>query len=117
MMLIVPAIVTSLVARIVTGVLAAFRAKVTVTPAGIFTVVKFNTPPGGNVTGGVTVQGVGAQLGANAPSSPVLPLLKVCAKPGRAPKRTKATIKLAIDPAFRFAFTTTSLFSRHEHTQ
>jgi hypothetical protein len=35
----VPATVTSLVANIVTGVLAAFLLNVTVTPAGIVTVV------------------------------------------------------------------------------
>jgi hypothetical protein len=63
----VPLIVTSPVARIVTGVFAAFFEKVTVTPAGIVTVVKLNTPLGGSVR-------VVFAAGANAPSAPVLPL-------------------------------------------
>ena len=47
--LIVPATVTVPLANIVTGVFAAFCIKVTVTPAGILTVVKLKTPFGGSV--------------------------------------------------------------------
>jgi hypothetical protein len=67
---IVPAIVTSPVARSVTGVLALFRVTVTVTPAGTFTVVKLKMPSGGSAS-------VVVAVGAKAPSAPVLPLLKV----------------------------------------
>jgi hypothetical protein len=70
--------VTLPVASIVTGVLAAFRVKVTVTPAGMLIVVKLNTPSGGSVS-------VVFVVGLNAPSAPVLPLLKVCAKAEPAP--------------------------------
>lgn len=73
----VPAIVTSPLASMVTGVLAAFRVNVTVTPAGMLIVVKLSTPVEGS--GIVTVHGVGVQVGAKAPSAPVLPLLNVCA--------------------------------------
>ena len=45
--LIVPAMVTPNVVRIITGVLLAFGVKVTVTPAGILTVVKLKTPLAG----------------------------------------------------------------------
>jgi hypothetical protein len=78
--------VTLPVASIVTGVLAALRVKLTVTPAGMLIVVKLNTPSGGSVSV-VLVDGL------NAPSAPVLPLLKVCAKAepdpsASAPRRT-----------------------------
>jgi hypothetical protein len=76
-MLIVPAMVTLPVASIVTGVLAALRVKVTVTPAGMLIVVKLNAPSGGSVS-------VVLLVGLNAPSAPVLPLLKVC--PRRSPR-------------------------------
>jgi hypothetical protein len=69
---IVPAIVTSPVAKIVTGVFVAFRVNRTVTPAGILTVVKLKAPLGGSVS--VVVEG-----GLKAPSAPVLPLVKVWA--------------------------------------
>jgi len=69
---IVPAIVTSPLARIVTGVFAAFFVKRTVTLDGILTVVKLKTPEGGSVR-------VVVAVGLNGPSAPVLPLLKVCA--------------------------------------
>jgi hypothetical protein len=72
-MLILPAMVTLPVASIVTGVLAALRVKVTVTPAGMLIVVKLNAPSGGSVS-------VVLLVGLNAPSAPVLPLLKVCPK-------------------------------------
>jgi hypothetical protein len=73
-MSIVPAMVTSPVARITTGVFAAFLAKVTVTPAGIFTVVKLKIPLSGTST---------LAVGTNAPSAPVLPLLNTAqAAPG-----------------------------------
>jgi hypothetical protein len=42
--------VTALVARSTTAVFAAFRLKVTVTPLGMVSVVKLNTPFGGNGT-------------------------------------------------------------------
>jgi hypothetical protein len=50
-------------------VLEAFFLKVTVTPAGMFTVVKLKIPLDGNCS---TVSAVGLK----APSAPVLPLLK-----------------------------------------
>jgi hypothetical protein len=80
----VPLIVTSPVARIVTGVFAPFLAKVTVTPAGIVTVVKLNTPLGGSAS-------VVFAAGANAPSAPVLPLTNTWAAAGElmVPQRTK----------------------------
>jgi hypothetical protein len=66
----VPAIVTSPLASMVTGVLVALRVNRTVTPAGILIVVKLNTPLGGSAS-------VVFAVGFNAPSAPVLPLLKV----------------------------------------
>ena len=66
--LIAPAIVTSPLASITTGVLVVFFLNVTVTPEGMFTVVKLNIPPGGSGSSVFTV-------GLNAPSAPVLPLL------------------------------------------
>jgi hypothetical protein len=73
--------VTSPVANIVTGVLAALGIKLIVTPLGIFTVVKLNTPLGGTCT--FCVEGLLG--GANAPSAPVEPLLKLlCADAGTA---------------------------------
>jgi hypothetical protein len=76
-------------AKIVTGALAAFRVKVTVTPTGISTVVKLNTPLDGTVS---TVFAVGAK----APSAPVLPLSKGAdtAKDGHSsPAAKSSTIK------------------------
>src|SRR5437899_6635026 len=64
--LIVPAMATSPVANIVTGVLVLFWVKVTVTPDGMLTVVKLKTPLGGSVT-------VVLAVGTKAPSAPVLP--------------------------------------------
>jgi hypothetical protein len=66
----VPLIATFPVASRITGVLAAFRVKLTVTPAGILIVVKLNTPLGGRVS-------VVLLVGLKGPSAPVLPLLKV----------------------------------------
>ena len=63
-----PAIVTSPLARKTTGVFRAFFLNETVTPAGMLTDVKLNTPLGGSVSSVFTV-------GLNAPSAPVLPLL------------------------------------------
>jgi hypothetical protein len=80
----VPAIVTSPVARIVTGVLALFGVTVTVTPAGTFIVVKLKTPVGGSAS-------VVVAVGAKGPSSPVLPLLKVWAAAVEAQRRARAT--------------------------
>jgi hypothetical protein len=73
--MIVPGIVTSPVARSVTGVFFEFRAKVIATPNGILIVVKLNTPLSGTWM-------VWLVVGANAPSAPVDPLLKVlsCAR-------------------------------------
>jgi hypothetical protein len=65
--LMAPAIVTSPVARMTTGVLAAFFVNVTATPEGIFTVVKLKTPLGGSVS-------VVLAVGFKAPSAPVEPL-------------------------------------------
>jgi hypothetical protein len=73
--LIVPAMVTLPLASSVTGVLAALRVKVTVTPAGMLIVVKLNTPLGGRVS-------VVLVVGLSAPSAPVLPLLNVWADAG-----------------------------------
>src|SRR5206468_5424073 len=66
----VPAIVTLPLARSVTGVLAAFGMNFTVTPLGMLIVVKLNTPACGSVN-------VLSVVGLNAPSAPVLPLLKL----------------------------------------
>jgi hypothetical protein len=66
--------ITSPVARIVTGVLAELRAKVITTPPGIVTVVKLNTPLAGTCM-------VWLVAGENAPSVPVEPLLN-CASAG-----------------------------------
>jgi hypothetical protein len=65
--LIVPAIVTSPVAKNTTGVLAAFFVNVTATPDGMFTVVKLKMPFGGSVS-------VVLAVGFKAPSAPVEPL-------------------------------------------
>lgn len=54
-------------ASMTTGVFAAFLWNVTVTPAGMFTEVKLNTPLAGGCKTVVAV-------GLNAPSAPVLPL-------------------------------------------
>jgi hypothetical protein len=78
-MSIVPAIVTFPVASRVTGVLAAFRVNFTVTPLGMFTVVKWKTPLAGNVS-------VVFVAGLSAPSAPVLPLLKVCPRASDRPE-------------------------------
>jgi hypothetical protein len=67
--------VTLPLARIVTGVLVTLRVNVTVTPAGMFTVVKLKTPLAGNVS-------VVFVAGLKAPSAPVLPLLNVWAAAG-----------------------------------
>jgi len=80
---IVPAIVTFPVARMVTGVFVAFRVNFTVTVFGMFTVVKLKTPLAGNVS-------VVFAVGLKAPSTPVLPLLKVCARVSETAK-TKTT--------------------------
>jgi hypothetical protein len=64
--------VTLPLASMVTGVLAAFRAKVTMTPAGMLIVVKLKIPLGGSAR-------VVFVVGLNAPSAPVLPLLNVWA--------------------------------------
>jgi len=66
--LIVPAMLTLPLARITTGVLMVLRANVTVTLAGMVTVVKLKMPDGGSGTVVLTV-------GLNSPSAPVLPLL------------------------------------------
>ena len=78
---IVPAIVTSPLARIVTGVLVAFFWNVTVTPGGIFTEVKLKMPLGGNCSCVFTV-------GLKAPSAPVLPLSNPNARPGMSTNMT-----------------------------
>jgi hypothetical protein len=81
--------VTLPVARRMTGVLAAFRVKVTVTPEGILMVVKLKTPFGGRAS-------VVLLEGLKAPSAPVLPLLKVWAVvhagTRRRPKRRPARV-------------------------
>lgn len=59
-------------ARITTGVLVVFFLNVTVTPVGMFTVLKLNIPLGGSWSSVFTV-------GLNAPSAPVLPLSKAYA--------------------------------------
>jgi len=86
----IPATVTSPLASSVTGVLAALRPKRTVTPAGILIVLKLNTPPAGS--GIVTFA-----VGLNAPSAPVLPLLKVCASADPVQRTSPA---IAIPAAF-----------------
>jgi hypothetical protein len=91
--LIVPATVTLPLASMVTGVLAAFRVKVTVTPAGMLIVVKLNTPLGGRAS-------VVLVVGLNAPSAPVLPLLKVCANAEPVPQMIAESIATS---ASRFA--------------
>jgi hypothetical protein len=86
-----PAIVTLPVARITTGVLVTFFLNDTVTPAGMFTVVKLKIPLGGKSRTVVTV-------GLNGPSAPVLPLLNA-AKAGAANvAATNATIKVLCFP-------------------
>jgi len=75
--LIVPAIVTSPEASIVTGVLVVFGVKVTVTPTGIVMVVKLNLPLGGTAKAVLLV-------GEKAPSAPLLPLSKRAARAGTA---------------------------------
>ena len=80
-----------------TGVLAAFRANVTVTPAGIVTVVKLKTPLGGSGT-------VVLAVGANTPSAPVLPLLNVCADTGHAHRIARRTLAIVIRSSLRFLF-------------
>jgi hypothetical protein len=82
--LIVPAIVTLPLASIVTGVLVAFRVKVTVTPAGMLMVVKLKTPDAGSAS-------VVFVVGLNAPSAPVLPLLNVWANTGVLPMPTSVS--------------------------
>jgi hypothetical protein len=77
-----PAITTLPLASTVTGVLVAFRVKFTVTPAGMLIVVKLKTPSGGSVS-------VVLVVGLNAPSAPVLPLLKVCANAAGLPNDRK----------------------------
>jgi hypothetical protein len=64
--------VTVPVAKRITGVLAAFLVKVTVTPVGTLMVVKLKTPLGGSVR-------VVLLVGLKGPSAPVLPLLNVWA--------------------------------------
>jgi hypothetical protein len=91
--------VTSFVARMYAGVLAAFGVNVTVTPDGIFTDVKLNTPFGGSCK---TV----FDMGVNAPSAPVLPLTKVPAEAMLAnPKSTINNVN-----AFLIAFLLNSFF-------
>jgi hypothetical protein len=70
-------------------------------------VVKLKTPSAGRGT--VTVQGVGAQVGLNAPSAPVLPLEKVCAAIGVANSKTAATVVI---PRMRFIPSSDSATSR-----
>ncbi len=72
-MLMVPATFTSPDANITTGVLVVFLPKVTVTPDGMFTEVKLNTPLSGNCSRVFTV-------GEKAPSAPVLPLSNAWAR-------------------------------------
>src|SRR5215213_670383 len=69
-MLMVPAINTSPLASIVSGLLVELRVKVIVTPVGMLTVVKLKTPLSGTATDAETV-------GENGPSAPVEPLLKL----------------------------------------
>jgi hypothetical protein len=90
----VPLMVTLPVARRIAGVFAAFRVKVTVTPEGILTVVKLNTPVGGRAR-------MVLLAGLNGPSAPVLPLLNVCPSVGvpvnprrAAPRRTPPRYRL-----------------------
>jgi hypothetical protein len=68
-----PVMVTSPDASNVTGEFIVLRVTLTVTPVGMFMVVKFSTPDAGSVRVVVTV-------GLKAPSAPVLPLLNVCPK-------------------------------------
>jgi len=102
--LIVPATVTVPVASKVTGVLAAFLAKVTVTPEGILIVVKLKTPFGGSVN-------VVVAAGAKAPSAPVLPLLKVWADTGPAQSSTMTRLVAPSQPRMRGVFITNSFGS------
>jgi hypothetical protein len=103
---VLPVIVTLPLARIVTGVFAAFLTKVRVIPVGTETVVKFKTPsakPPAGVFGRVAVVPlgwkvttpvfrsrtipvvpVGGVMGGNAPFAPVLPLEKLWADTGTA---------------------------------
>lgn len=78
---------TSPEAKIVTGVLVVLGESVTVTPAGMFTVVKLNTPPGGTFK---TV----LDAGEKAPSAPVLPLLNGPEKAVSGMKKKAIKIKL-----------------------
>ena len=78
--------VTSPVASIVTGVLAAFFLNLTVTFEGMFTVVKLKTPLASRGTVVVLVK----PDGLNAPSAPVLPLSKAKAADGNARHKIKA---------------------------
>src|SRR5205814_1307893 len=90
---IVPAMVTSPLASIVTGVFAAFRRNLTVTPRGMLIVVKLKTPLGGSAS-------VMSAVGLNAPSAPVLPLLNVWATAGvlgRAAATEKASASRTIE--------------------
>jgi hypothetical protein len=79
-----PAITASPCTSITTGVLAALRRNVMVTPLGIFTEVKLKTPLGGNGISMLTV-------GLKAPSAPVLPLSKANPGSGTRPKQIAAT--------------------------
>src|SRR5438128_11861496 len=100
---IVPTMVTSPWARIVTGVFAALRVKRTVTPPGMFTVVKLKTPVAGSVS-------VRFADGFSAPSAPVLPLLNwACAG-------CDASTTLATTSAIEVRITRSSCASRdREH--
>jgi len=102
--LIVPATVTVPVASIVTGVLAAFLAKVTVTPVGILIVVKLKTPFGGSVK-------VVLAVGAKGPSAPVLPLLKAWAETVPVQSSTRRKLVAPSQPRMRGVFITNSFGS------
>jgi hypothetical protein len=80
--------VTAPWAKRITGVFAAFRVNLTVTPAGMMMVVKLKIPLGERAT--VTVHGVGVHVGLKGPSAPVLPLLKVWAAAGEPNNATRA---------------------------
>jgi len=80
----------------VTGVFDALRLNVAVTPLGMFTVVKLNTPLAGSAVS--TVHGVGLHVGLNAPSAPVLPL-ENAAPAGRVPIPTTTLNPTAAQPA------------------
>jgi hypothetical protein len=102
--LIVPDTVTVPLASNVTGVLAAFLEKVTVTPEGILTVVKLKTPFAGSVKAVLPV-------GAKAPSAPVLPLLKVWADTVPVQSSTRAKLVAPNQPRMRGVFITNSFGS------